>query len=64
MNSIKNAHKEDPKSVKGLPVMISNGVTEDGMKYFAMNRFGRSLKDIIIRNECKFSYQQVISIGL
>ena len=48
----------------GLPQIIDSGVSINQEEFFVMERLGVSLVDVLKRNRLKFSYDQVISLGV
>ena len=55
---------KDKAFCTGLPRIIDNGISLIGENFFAMERLGFSLNDIIKKNKLKFSYQQVCALGV
>jgi len=54
----------DKSFCQGLPVIIDSGVSTNKEEFFVMERLGVSLVDVLKRNRLKFSYDQVISLGV
>jgi hypothetical protein len=55
---------KDQSYTQGLPVIIDFGTSVNGEEFFVMERLGVSLVDVLKRNRLKFSYEQVISLGV
>jgi serine/threonine protein kinase len=54
----------DKSFCDGLPLLIDSGISFNKEEFFVMERLGVSLVDVLKRNRLKFSYDQVVSLGV
>ena len=62
--SLQKNQKLDSRFLKGLPLIIDSGLSQMKEEYFIMERLGVSLVDVIKRNKLKFSYEQIVPLGI
>ena len=55
---------KDKTYCQGLPKIIDSGLSINQEEFFVMERLGVSLVDVLKRNRLKFSYDQVVSLGV